>query len=250
MAYPRILDISYAQSQGIDWPKLKTQDIAVIARGGQGIWKDNLFPQHYAGAQAAGVPIGIYWFYQPNMSPDYQVKTFLEVYNSLPVKPKVIALDVENIAYTETDGTKINILPPSIDAHQTWLLSWLSQTETATGSTPGIYSRKNYWDAWTRRSSAWSKYWLWVASWTQYSGAVPLLPADWQSWKVWQFEGGTGRCDGVVGPVDLNNFNGTTAEMYKFFGAEYTTTQPPVIPSDIEARIAKLEAWAAKFPTF
>jgi len=235
-----ICDISYCQSQGIDWAKLAKLRVGVIARAGQAVYEDELFRSHYAGAMGAGVPFGMYWFYQPNLAAGGQVSAFLQIYNSLPTRPRVIALDCENITYTGVD-----IWPPSVEQHTSWIGSWLAQVQAATGFTPGIYTRKNYWDAWIKRSSIWATYWLWVASWTQYSGASPLIPADWSAWKVWQYQGGTGRQDGITGPVDLNYYNGTTEEMYSWFGVKQVEIPPP--ESDISRRVEKLEKWAKSF---
>jgi lysozyme len=216
----KILDISYCQSQPIDWAGLAARNVGVIARAGQANFEDNLFDRHYAGATAAGVPFGMYWFYQPNMAPDQQVYTFLSIYKALANKPKVIMLDVENITYPG-----VNIVPPSIDTHTAWLRKWLADVEAATGVIPGIYTRANYWDAWVRRSSAWGRYPLWIAAWTVYTSSV-ILPKDWSNWAIWQYEGGTGRDEDVTGPVDQNRYNGDDNAMRKFFGLPPLPTGP------------------------
>jgi lysozyme len=234
MTYPKICDISEYQPV-IDWPRLAELGVGIIVRCGQSNFEDGRFQEHYANALAAGVPVGIYFFFQPNLGPEVQITEFLRIYNGLAVKPKVISLDVENIAYTDANGTKINILPPSPEIHSVWLMQWLSAVEKATGITPGIYTRQNYWDEWVRRSGAkvnykgidytlpnWSHYWLWVASWTNYSSDI-RMPKDWTTWKVWQYEGGTGRQDGIAGPVDLDSYNGTQDQMIEFFGKKVTT---------------------------
>lgn len=215
MAYPRMIDVSQYQPT-INWLRLHELGVGVIARAGQSNFEDSLFRQHYANAQTAGVLLGMYWFYQPNLAPQLQIDACLKLYNSLTDKPHVIALDVENIAYY-SGGEYINILPPSPSTHTEWLRTWLTAIEHAIGIVPMIYTRQDYWNAWVHRSPEWSHYPLWVASWTAYSADV-RLPADWAEWKVWQYEGGTGRQDGVTGPVDLDYFNGNQAEMEQFFG--------------------------------
>jgi len=241
MTYPKICDISEYQPV-IDWPRLAELGVGIIVRCGQSNFEDGRFQEHYAKALAAGVPVGIYFFFQPNLGPEVQITEFLRIYNGLAVKPKVISLDVENIAYTDANGTKINILPPSPEIHSVWLMQWLQAVEKATGITPGIYTRADYWDAWVRRSGTkkvnyngteytmpdWSHYWLWIASWTNYSSDI-RMPKDWKTWKVWQYEGGTGRQDGITGPVDLNSYNGTQDQMIEFFGAK----SKPMTPSGI-----------------
>lgn len=248
MTYPKICDISFCQSQAIDWQKLKEQGIGVIARAGQADFVDNLFQRHYEGARAARVPFGMYWFFQPNMGPTNQLSALLRVYNGLGVKPKVICIDVENIAYANADGTRVNILPPSIDIHSVWMMKFLQGIEQATGVVPGVYTRADYWNSWVKRSGAivnyggvtytlpdWSHYWLWIASWLNYAVDI-RLPADWKEWKTWQYEGGSGRQEGITGPVDLDYYNGTQVQMEAFFGLVPVVIPPVVVPPPEPAR--------------
>ena len=224
---PRICDISYAQSQGIDWAKLKMLGIAIVMRAGQYNYEDNLFRTHYANAVANQVPFGIYWFYQPNLDFNVQLNKLLQVWDSLAVKPKKIFIDVEPIVYTG-----VSVYPPSKEIHSYWLMNMLSGIESHTGVIPGVYTRANYWDVWTVRSGtrivvggmpyimpSWNYYDLWIASWTNYSSNI-FMPLDWDNWKIWQNEGGSGRQDGITGPVDLNAFYGTQDEMISYFGGE------------------------------
>jgi GH25 family lysozyme M1 (1,4-beta-N-acetylmuramidase) len=245
VSLPKIIDISYCQSiDSIDWAKLKQLGVGVIMRMGQNTWEDQLFRGHYANAIKYGVSFGVYWFYQPDCPPGPQVAAFLKVYNSLSVKPKVISLDVENISYwtplLDADGhdvigpdgkevdVLINVLPPSAAIHSGWLYTWLTEIEKATGVVPGVYTRQDYWNAWTVASYAWDHFFLWIASWTNYSADI-RMPRDWKVYTVWQYVGGTNRQDGVIGPVDGNYFNGDQAAMDKFFGNETYTTYIPVV---------------------
>ena len=264
MTYPKICDISYCQSQAIDWQRLKELGIGVIARAGQADFVDNLFLQHYNGAKTAGVSFGMYWFWQPNLSYPSQLAALLKVYNGLAVKPKVICIDVETIAYINTDGTKVNILPPSPEVHSVWLMKMFDGIEQATGVVPGVYTRADYWNTWVKRSGAivayggvtytlpnWSHYWLWIASWLNYAADI-RLPADWKEWKVWQYEGGSGRQEGITGPVDLDYFNGTQVEMEAFFGGAAPVVDPPapeLTLESLDARLRKIERlpWYQQF---
>ncbi len=235
MSYPVVIDISYCQAvANIDWARLKELGVAVIMRMGQNIWEDNLFRAHYTNAVKYGVPFGVYWFYQPDQPPTLQIVAFLKSYNSLPIKPKVICLDVENISYWEDligedgkpvmqDGKPmqilINITPPNATVHSIWLWIWLTEIEKATGNTPGIYTRADYWNLWTLRIYDWAHFFLWIASWTNYSSNI-RMPLDWKVWTVWQWIGGENRQDGVIGPVDGNYFNGSQANMVAYFTVE------------------------------
>ena len=59
---PNCIDVSTWQ-RGVDWNRVKAAGIrAVIIRAGFGTTKDNMFEDHYAGARAAGLAIGAYWY--------------------------------------------------------------------------------------------------------------------------------------------------------------------------------------------
>ena len=228
--YPTICDISYAQpDKNINWTRLKELGVGIIMRAGQNVYEDSLFRTHYNNAVNSGVLFGIYWFFQPDQPHTLQVKKFMEVFDSLPVKPKRLFVDVEPIVYPG-----VSIFPKTPELHSYYLMSFLQEVENHTGIKTIIYTRADYWDVWVRRSGArilyngmpyilpdWSQYPLWIASWTIYSQNV-RIPLDWKDtgWKIWQYEGGTGRQDGIVGPVDKNYFNGTQAEMVDYFGGE------------------------------
>ena len=217
--WPQIRDISYAQS-GFNGKGLAKRGVALIMRMGQGIWLDSDFWDNYNNARANGVKFGVYWFLQPNMAYGPQLSAFLSIYNSLPWKPKVIALDVEDI----NTGTVI-VLPPSVAYNNANVLGWLQGVESATGVIPGVYTRKNYWEQWTYRMDVWKHYWLWIASWTSYSIYI-AMPVDWPTWTVWQSEGGTGRDIDIPGPVDIDNFHGTQEEQDAFFEGEEMPEEP------------------------
>ena len=60
-----VIDVSVYQGE-IDWPRVKAAGIyAAVLRAGYGMYahqKDARFEEYYAGARAAGLPVGAYWF--------------------------------------------------------------------------------------------------------------------------------------------------------------------------------------------
>ena len=48
----------------------------VIIRAGQNVWPDPKFDTFWAGAKAAGLPRGTYWFYDSRVSPESQADLF------------------------------------------------------------------------------------------------------------------------------------------------------------------------------
>ena len=63
------IDVSVYQGE-IDWPRVKAAGIyAAVLRAGYGMYahqKDLRFDANYAGARAAGLPVGVYWFSYAN----------------------------------------------------------------------------------------------------------------------------------------------------------------------------------------
>jgi LysM repeat protein len=52
---------------------------------------------------------------------------------------------------------------------------------------------------------------------------TPPLPPGWFQWAFWQYSQ-TGRVNGINAPVDLDLFNGTLEELYRFANAQMTST--------------------------
>ncbi len=87
--------------------------------------------------------------------------------------------------------------------------TWVQAVEQATGRRPIIYTRASFW---TTQSADFGDYPLWVA---HYHVAQPRIPSGWMDWTCWQHsDAGTGS--GILGPVDLNWFHGTRAELDAF----------------------------------
>jgi GH25 family lysozyme M1 (1,4-beta-N-acetylmuramidase) len=253
MKLENVVYLSFAQSGPIDGPKLKKAVSAVMIRGGQGVWVDPLFWQHYKTCVDNKIPFGIWWFCQPNMRAEPQIEEFLKLWRSLPIKPVVIAYDVEEIDYWDDETKSMKkIFPPSRQFNHDNVLLWCKAVAAETGAKVGIYTRMYYFEAWTFSSPEWYEFWLWIAAWFNYTGQVPPAPPwDWPDYKIHQYEGGTHVTDGVSGPTCGEYFNGTHDELLAFFeppwSEEVTPPEPPPAEPDLvalEARIAKLEEWA------
>ena len=229
--YAQVRDISLYQPS-FNSAGLKTRGVGLMIRAGQNVYVDPRFWEHYNQALNDGVPFGIWWFWQPDAPFQPQLDAFLLLYRSLPWKPPIVALDVEDIALS--DGT--HIFPASPADHTANLLGWLRGVEAATGNIPGIYTRQNYWDAWTIAGSGFDHFWLWVATWTKYSTNI-IFPRDWaktKSWLLWQYEGGDGRDADIPGPVDLDAYNGDPAKMAAWFAGEGSPPSPNPTPTPFE----------------
>jgi LysM repeat protein len=77
---------------------------------------------------------------------------------------------------------------------------------------------------------AWAKdYPLWLAQYpNQYiEGMKPALPRGWFNYTIWQYSD-KGKVNGINASVDMNLFNGTLEELYKFAGANIPDQTPKV----------------------
>jgi LysM repeat protein len=104
--------------------------------------------------------------------------------------------------------------------------------EDAFNKKPIIYSGKFFLQDYFSESSggppSWAKdHALWLAQYpNQYvAGMEPSLPRGWFKWTFWQYSE-KGRINGINANVDLNVFNGTLEELYKFVGAQIITERP------------------------
>ena len=56
-------------------------------------------------------------------------------------------------------------------------------------------------------------------------GSQPYLPRGWYKWTFWQYSE-KGVVNGINAKVDMDLFNGTLEELYKFAGAQITVDKP------------------------
>jgi Glycosyl hydrolases family 25 len=73
---------------------------------------------------------------------------------------------------------------------------------------------------------------LWVA---EYESSSPSVPSStWSVWSLWQYSD-TGTVPGYSGSIDVSQFNGTNADLLKWFGATTQQPQPPEPPAAASA---------------
>lgn len=216
------IDVSYWQS-GIDWPKVRAtgQRFASIkTTEGEG-YTDPTFEDNWKGAKAGGLLRAASCFFHPGQDAKKQADRFVGVIQALNDNgelPCVLDLEV-------TDGVaKDKIISKA--------KLWLDDVEQAFGRKPIIYSGLSFLDtsfselgggppAWTRDYALWLG---WFPS--QYTaGMSPLMPRGWYKWTFWQYSE-KGSVNGINVAVDLDLFNGTLDELYRFAGVP-TPDQTP-----------------------
>jgi lysozyme len=216
------IDVSYWDS-GIDWPKVRaTGQRFVFIKATEGeTYTDPTFENNWTGAKTSGLLRGAYCFFHPNQDGKKQADRFIGVVKALNDNgefPMVLDLEVPDATPKEKIIAKAKI--------------WLDEVEQAFGRKPIIYSGVSFLE--TNFSElggappAWTKdypFWLgWFPS--QYtSGMTPLMPRGWFTWNFWQYSE-SGSLNGINTKVNLDLFNGTLDELYKFAGVQ-TPDQTP-----------------------
>lgn len=182
------IDVS-VHNGNIDWNKVKADGIEfAILRAGFGRLekqKDEKFEQNYAGAKAAGIPVGAYW-YSYAMSPEeaeLEADVFLKVIKGKQFEMPVY-FDLEEKKQFDLGKEKVSAI----------MRAFLERVESA-GYFTGLYGSASPLFTHTADDIK-SHYTIWLAHWvnqTNYSGA----------YAVWQYSA-KGKVNGIIGSVDLD----------------------------------------------
>lgn len=201
----RGIDVSHWQGP-VGWARVAAEAGLhfVFLKATDGVHGDVRFRENSEGAEAAGLLHGAYHLFRPAESPVVQADTFLHV-----VRPSLAPRELPPVLDVEDRGG----LPPREVAKR--LRIWLSMVARAALRVPIIYTRASFWDASVGSYPEFSRCPLWVAHYG--SMASPALPKGWAGWTFWQFSD-QGRVPGIAGPVDLNRFNGSLADLTRLCG--------------------------------
>ncbi len=218
------IDVSHWDA-GIDWPKVRaTGQRFVFAKATEGInYKDDTFRDNWSGAKAAGLLRGAYHFFRCNVDAKKQADYFIDFVHAAKDDGELPpVLDLET-----NDGVNKEKIVVAAKV-------WLDRVEAAFGKKPIIYSGQYFLQDYLVQPGGgpppWAKdYPLWLAQYPNQfvEGAKPFLPRGWFSWSFWQYSD-KGRINGINAAVDLNFFNGTLEELYKFAGAAIPDQTPKV----------------------
>ncbi len=216
------IDVSYWDS-GIDWPKVRaTGQRFVFIKASEGeTYTDPTFAGNWSGAKAAGLLRGAYCFFHPNLDPVKQATRFVNAVKATKDNgelPPVLDLEVP-------DGVgKDKIILRA--------KTWLDQVEQSLGKKAIIYSGyyflKDNFSQLGGGPPAWAKdYPLWLAQYPNHytPGMLPSLPPGWFNWVIWQYSE-KGSVNGINASVDMDLFNGSLADLYKFAGVQFPDPTP------------------------
>jgi lysozyme len=238
------VDVSVYQGS-IDWTKVKASGRGFgIARVSDGTANpDSTFAANWSGMKAAGVVRGAYQFFRASVDPTAQANLLLDAIGTLEPGDLPPMADVEVM-----DGESGATLVAN-------LATWLGVVKAKTGRTPLIYSAPGFWDA-LPNTGQFAGDTLVVANWQVN---CPDTPTPWTNWTFWQYAD-DGSVPGISGAVDLDEFNGTLAQLQAFGGpapyaASYVSQSFPLatsaltmvegqtIPSYIELKNTGTKTW-------
>ncbi|OAB35871.1 hypothetical protein PMSD_12785 [Paenibacillus macquariensis subsp. defensor] len=232
------IDVSHHQGV-INWAKVAADGInfAYIKATQSSI--DSMFLKNVAAAKGAGILVGSYHYLDKSVTTVTLAKA---------------AANDHYAAIKAAGGVQVFDLPPALDYEvingistaQVNLIAqtFLSEIKRLTGVTPILYTGNSFAEQFDLEIG---KYSLWVA---RYGTAVPWDVKGWREWTIWQYsDGSTGgtrssgsrSVAGISGPVDLNEYNGTMAELKAACTKTSGGGDEPVTERDINV----VSAWAA-----
>jgi GH25 family lysozyme M1 (1,4-beta-N-acetylmuramidase) len=214
IAYADGVDVSHWQGS-INWSRVKSDGVKFAfmkATEGSG-YSDPTLKSNWAGAEKHGIYRSAYHFARPSVgSARSQARYFVSKVGSFKGKgdlPPVLDLEA-------TGG-----LSPS--RLRTWVRNWLETTEKLTGRTPILYFSPYFWIDHLGNATTFTHYRLWIA---HYTSGRPLVPGGWKTYTFWQ-RTSSGSVSGISGHVDMNRFNGTSAQLAKLANTSGGGSEPP-----------------------
>jgi lysozyme len=210
------VDVSHFDGT-IDWAAARRDGITfAIIKATEGTsFVDNRFATNWANTQANGIVHGAYHFFRPKSDPVAQADFFVRVAGSPKSGelPPVIDLEV-------TDG--LTAAQVAAGAR-----TFLQRVQQKTGRVPMIYTSVRVFNSLLGGPPGFNPYPLWVANWNVRCPNIPNPP--WTRWTVWQ-SSATGTVAGFSDPVDVDRFNGTSADLMAFVRSS-SVQRELVVPS-------------------
>jgi GH25 family lysozyme M1 (1,4-beta-N-acetylmuramidase) len=206
------IDVSHWQGS-INWQQVYAAGKTFAwAKATEGVtFDDGTFVTNMTNGTSAGVVMGAYHFGRPdNNSAVSDANHFLSVASSY-IGPGHLqpALDIED-PYASALTTS---------ALSTWIQQWMTTVQNATGVVPILYTTGNYA---SNLNSSLAVYKLWIANYPTSQTSSPTNIGIWPTWAFKQYSR-TETVSGISGDVDLDVFNGTTADFNNLIGGTSCT---------------------------
>ncbi|MCW5802122.1 MAG: hypothetical protein KIT31_07025 [Deltaproteobacteria bacterium] len=196
------IDISKWQGT-INWTSVKNAGVVfAFVRVSDGVnTPDAKFASNWSGAKNAGIIRGAYQFFRPAQSVTAQADMMINALGG-----SYTPGDLPPVIDVEADG---GLAPATVASR---VRQWVDRVQGALGVTPIVYTGKYFWRDEVGSPASFAPNPLWIA---QYTSLCPDLPAPWSKWTFWQYSD-KGTVAGISGPVDVNKFNGTKADLLAF----------------------------------
>lgn len=206
------VDVSRWQGD-IDWRKLRSQgaNFAYIKATDGGDHLDPMFRKNWRGAAAAGLKRGAYHFFYWCRTAGEQADWFIRNVPRVPgALPPVI--DVE---YNHQSSCKKRL---SRDKVVEKMQVFMDKLEAYYGQRPIIYTAPDFYA--DNLKGAFLDYPFWLRAVARHPSQV--YPG--RKWVFWQYSG-SGLSHGVTGKIDLNVFNGSENDWYRWAGGVPANTE-------------------------
>lgn len=193
----RLPGIDVSSYQGtVDWKRVKAAGVVfAFARVSDGLEVvDARFAENFTEMKRAGVRRGAYQYFRASVDPQAQADLIVTTVRRLGLPDLPLVADVET-----ADGMPTEVLRERLQR-------WLTRVERRTRRRPIVYTSPTVGELLAGEFAAHP---LWVA---HYGVDCPTLPTGWSRWSFWQHSS-DGRVPGVSGPVDLDLFAGTLAQL-------------------------------------
>ncbi|MFD3260829.1 glycoside hydrolase family 25 protein [Paenibacillus lentus] len=229
------IDVSHWQGQ-IDWKRVAADGISFAFIKATQNSIDKRFLENARGAKAAGLLIGAYHYLDNKVTTADAAKAAARsFYNA--IQSAGVRFDLPPVLDYESKSGSLSAAGATTVAKV-----FLEELERLTGITPILYT----YPAFIGNFSGLTKYPLWIA---RYSTQTPADASGWKRWEFWQYSdgkdggylpSGSRKVNGINGVVDLNEYDGTVAELRAKYGTE--KEEPKVSEKDIN----QVSAWAAE----
>lgn len=209
---------------GVSLSNLEAAGIAGnITRASQGLVKDETWDYYkQTQSQKPNFIFGAFHYFRASVSPIVQADLFWDI---VAEHVDIVVVDVER-----TDN--LNILTQK--AFGLAVKAFVERLKSLSKMPVVIYTNYYAWLQLIGSYGDWAaEYPLWVA---HYNPKPPTKITPWKSWLFWQFTNAF-EVPGEKRKLDMNRFNGSLEDLYKFAGKMRNHT--PVL--SLEERVAALE---------
>jgi lysozyme len=228
------IDVSHWNNK-IDWPKVAASGISFVFIKATQNKIDERFLENVKGAKAAGILISAYHYLDNSVMTEAAAKSAAQMFYNA-IQSAGVKFDLPPVLDYESKSGSLSAAGATAVAK-----AFLREIERLTGITPILYT----YPAFIGNFNGLSQYPLWIA---RYSTQTPVDASGWSHWEFWQYSdgqaggylpNGSRKVNGINGQVDLNEFDGTEAELRNKYGPK--KEEPKVTERDIN----QVSEWAA-----